>query len=299
ASSSCPSDQDQKDLTSVLIKPDRVPPQPVRLLEQELSFRHLTVCHCLRGVPDVDLLRDAFQRALSKNPVLAGRLRPFWLRTGGRRPDGLEIGFDGALGCPFQVRPMSPDVEDEVERLDTERYARQFLRVHSELAEELRIGRVCFGLDLIGNDLPLGIVTFCPGRRVSVIALSISRILGEASAIYGLLRCWDEEFSSPGSSSSLSGGGGAVGIGREVVLRLLKQPIFAIQAIHEALDGVRHWVYHTTVWGFGGCCTARGGNLSSVSSRISLLAPVHGGPGGHPGSAACGDHDDDAPEGVS
>eukprot|EP00441_Pelagodinium_beii_P022559 CAMPEP_0197658128 /NCGR_PEP_ID=MMETSP1338-20131121/45046_1 /TAXON_ID=43686 ORGANISM="Pelagodinium beii, Strain RCC1491" /NCGR_SAMPLE_ID=MMETSP1338 /ASSEMBLY_ACC=CAM_ASM_000754 /LENGTH=550 /DNA_ID=CAMNT_0043234649 /DNA_START=42 /DNA_END=1694 /DNA_ORIENTATION=+ len=297
SSGSSSSSREEKDGHCETIQPDRVPQQAIRLYEQDCSFRHITVCHCVRGVPDADQLQKALQRAITKNPAVAGRLRPFWLRSQGLRPDGLEIAFDGPVGCKYQVQPMVPELEDEIDRLDAERYARRFLHVHSALADELGIDHVRFALDLIGKDRPLCIATFCPGKRVSVIALSISRVLGEASAINGLLRCWDEEYACANSSSSLPGGGGlGAGTGGREVLKLLYKPIVALQAIHEALDGVRHWVYQTTVWGFGGCCAARGGAGSNVPGRIGLLAPSSNSFSSVQNACADNDGDDDAPE---
>lgn len=286
-SSSSSGSGSEKDSTAEVIKPDRVPSAPVRLAEQNYSFRHLTLCHCVRGVPDLDRLREALQRAVTKNPVVAGRLRPFWLKSTAYRPDGLEIAFDSSLGCHFQVRAMPPDIEDEVEMLDAERYARQFLRIHSELAEELGIDNVGFGLNLVGKDLPMCIATFCPGTRVSVIALSISRMLGEAATLNGFLRCWDEEYASPGSSIPLPGGGGqGAASTREVLLKTLLKPLVAL---HEALDNARQWVYQTTVLSFGGCCATRG-----EAGPLSLLGTAN--PRGGPPQERSHDDDDDAPE---
>eukprot|EP00930_Biecheleria_cincta_P088475 TRINITY_DN77718_c0_g1_i1.p1 TRINITY_DN77718_c0_g1~~TRINITY_DN77718_c0_g1_i1.p1 ORF type:complete len:540 (+),score=72.35 TRINITY_DN77718_c0_g1_i1:173-1792(+) len=290
-SSSSSGSGSEKDPTAEVIKPDRVPPAPVRLSEQEYSFRHLTLCHCVRGVPDVDQLRQALQRAVTKNPVVAGRLRPFWSKSTAYKPDGLEIAFDSSLGCHFQVRAMPPDIEDEVEMLDAERYARQFLRVHSELAEELGIDNVGFGLNLVGKDLPMCIATFCPGTRVSVIALSISRMLGESAALNGFLRCWDEEYASPGSSSPLPGGGGeSAASSRDVVLKTLLKPVVAL---HEAAENLRQWVYQTTILSVGGCCATRG-ETASVFGQASLLGPTN--PRGGTSQERGHDDHDDAPE---
>eukprot|EP00438_Fugacium_kawagutii_P012956 Skav206846 [mRNA] locus=scaffold3577:31663:35798:+ [translate_table: standard] len=68
----------------------------------------------------LEVLLSALQRVLNKNPVLAGRLRPSWV-PGASRPEGLEISFDGPVGIHFQVRPLSADMEHQVERLDAER----------------------------------------------------------------------------------------------------------------------------------------------------------------------------------
>lgn len=290
-SSSSSGSGSEKDPTAEVIKPDGVPPAPVRLSEQDYSFRHLTLCHCIRGVPDVDRLRQALQHAVTKNPVVAGRLRPFWLKSTAYKPDGLEIAFDSSLGCHFQVRGMPPDIEDEVEMLDAERYARQFLRIHSELAEELGIENVGFGLNLVGKDLPLCIATFCPGTRVSVISLSFSRMLGEAAALNGFLRCWDEEYASPGSSTPLPGGGGqGAASSRDVMLKTLLKPVVALQ---EAFDNIRQWVYQTTVLNLGGCCATRGEAANSFG-QVNLLGPTN--PRGGTSQDRGHDDDDDAPE---
>lgn len=248
AETSSSSSADEKELQAVLLKPEKLPTQSVRLDQPNCSFRHMTVCHCLATVPDTDQLQEALQRVLNKNPVLAGRLRP--TLSQGARPDGLEIAFDGPVGIHFQVRPLSADMEHQVERLDAERYARQFLHIHTEFAESLGVARVGYGLNLLGRDRPLCMASYCPGAQVSVLALSVSRILGDF-ALQTLFRSWDEEFQDPSSATANAAGG------REVV-RMLYRPILALQAIHKALDGVWSWLYETTISQFTNCCTTRG-----------------------------------------
>eukprot|EP00435_Cladocopium_sp_Y103_P053888 s3_g17.t1 len=250
AETSSSSSADEKELQAVLLKPDKLPTQSVRLDQPNCSFRHMTVCHCLATVPDTDQLQEALQRVLNKNPILAGRLRPTLSSQGAARPDGLEIAFDGPVGIHFQVRPLSADMEHQVERLDAERYARQFLHIHTEFAESLGVARVGYGLNLLGRDRPLCMASYCPGAQVSVLALSVSRILGDF-ALQTLFRSWDEEFQDPSSTTSNAAGG------REVV-RMLYRPILALQAIHKALDGVWSWLYETTISQFTNCCTTRG-----------------------------------------
>jgi len=212
----------------------------------------MTVCHCLATVPDTEQLREALQRVLNKNPVLAGRLRPTWPpgQGGSSRPEGLEIAFEGPVGIHFQVRPLTADLEHQVERLDGERYARQFLHIHTEFAESLGIARVGYGLNLLGRDRPLCMASYCPGAQVSVLALSVSRVLGDF-ALQTLFRSWDEEFQDPVSCASNSSGS-------KEVARLFYRPILALQAIHKALDGVRQWLYETTISQFAACCATRG-----------------------------------------
>ncbi|CAK9073837.1 Uncharacterized protein SCF082_LOCUS36065 [Durusdinium trenchii] len=234
-----------------LLQPEKLPQHSLRL-EQPCSFRHVTVCHCLAAVPEAEQLREALQRVLNKNPVLAGRLRPTW-PTGGPRPEGLEIGFEGPVGLHFQVRPLSADMEHQVERLDAERYARQFLQIHTEFADSLGVARVGYGLNLLGKDRPLCMASYCPGAQVSVVALSVSRILGD-SAVQALFRAWDEEFQEPDLS--------AKSVSSREVTRLLYRPILVLQAIQEAWDGVRQWLYQTTISQFAGCCTTRGNSSS-------------------------------------
>eukprot|EP00439_Symbiodinium_sp_Y106_P007347 s1842_g1.t1 len=246
-----------KEFAVEVLEPDHVPQLPVRLSEHDFSFRHTTVCHCLRGVPDADLLREALQRVLTKNPVVAGRLRPSFGAESTWQPEGLEISFDGPLGVHFQVRPMSAELEAEVESLTGERCAQEFLHVHTELAEALGVGRVAFALDLIGRDRPLCVATYTPGKRVSVVALSLSRLFGEAAALNDLLRRWDEEFAAPNSTAPLSGGTCEPDEGVEVVMRMLCKPLYALQAVTEVLDGARHWLYELGCRGVAGCCADR------------------------------------------
>ncbi|CAK9072316.1 Uncharacterized protein SCF082_LOCUS35589 [Durusdinium trenchii] len=162
-------------------------------VDREIAFLSSTIHGTIEDI--------ALQRVLNKNPVLAGRLRPTW-PTGGPRPEGLEIGFEGPVGLHFQVRPLSADMEHQVERLDAEgdEYARQFLQIHTEFADSLGVARVGYGLNLLGKDRPLCMASYCPGAQVSVVALSVSRILGD-SAVQALFRAWDEEFQEPDLSA--------------------------------------------------------------------------------------------------
>ncbi|OLP97241.1 hypothetical protein AK812_SmicGene20425 [Symbiodinium microadriaticum] len=253
-----------KEFAVEVLEPDR---QYMR--EHDFSFRHTTVCHCLRGVPDADLLREALQRVLTKNPVVAGRLRPSFGAESTWQPEGLEISFDGPLGVHFQVRPMSAELEAEVESLTGERCAQEFLHVHTELAEALGVGRVAFALDLIGRDRPLCVATYTPGKRVSVVALSLSRLFGEAAALNDLLRRWDEEFAAPNSTAPLSGGTCEPDEGGEAVMRMLCKPLYALQAVTEVLDGARHWLYELGCRGVAGCCADRPVTSSPDHARIA------------------------------
>jgi len=260
-----------KEFAVEVLEPDHVPQLPVRLSEHDFSFRHTTVCHCLRGVPDADLLREALQRVLTKNPVVAGRLRPSFGAESTWQPEGLEISFDGPLGVHFQVRPMSAELEAEVESLTGERCAQEFLHVHTELAEALGVGRVAFALDLIGRDRPLCVATYTPGKRVSVVALSLSRLFGEAAALNDLLRRWDEEFAAPNSTAPLSGGTCEPDEGGEVVMRMLCKPLYALQAVTQVLDGARHWLYELGCRGVAGCCADR--PVTSGPDHAKIAAP--------------------------
>lgn len=187
-----------------VLRPGALPTKAVRLPDLDGGLRSTTLCFCLRGRPTAAALREAFGRAVEKNPVVAGRLQPCPAKPG-RLHSGIEISFDGPVGCHFYIRPMGASVEREVERLDAEGYARRFLWVNTVLVELLGVEAVGFALDLVGEDCPVCCATFCPGERVSVVALSMSQVLGDMWSFFQLLRCWDEELHEPGSSAPLPG----------------------------------------------------------------------------------------------
>lgn len=178
------------------IVPDELPKLPMQLFSCDCAQRNNPSTHMFyvfRDRLDQKRLQEAFTRVVSKNPEIAGRIR-----TG---PPELEIYFSGPVGCPFRIRPLDADTEDEIEGLTSEEYVRRALAVQELLSR--RAGVASVGIsneDIIDREGPLCVVTCCYGARISVLAMSLCHLVGDAFTFFELLRCWEEEYSGIASA---------------------------------------------------------------------------------------------------
>lgn len=239
------------------VRPEQVPQKAVKLPEQARNASHVTMCFCLTGRPDQELLRQAFQAVVNNNPAMAGRVRTCADGRGGTT-GGLEIGFDGHLGCLFGVREICHLQESELLRLDSSRLVRRIHKVHCQLKHQLGVETVGPMEELVGKDRPLCCATLCLGAQVSIVTLSLSRALGDIATLFKLVQCWDQEYASPGSSSPLSMMDGTASR-LSVLSNLVEAAHIVLQApltALKAMEWARRWLWGLTMKNVG-CCTHR------------------------------------------